>query len=49
MSFISEFVKFLLGRKKYWLFPAIIILVLFSILFFLLQGSPLAPFVYTLF
>jgi len=44
-----EFWKFLSVRKKYWLFPIIIILVLFGGLIILSQGSAVAPFIYTLF
>ena len=49
MNFIMEFWKFLSVRKKYWLFPIIIILVLFGGLIILSQGSAVAPFIYTLF
>lgn len=36
-------------RKKYWLLPVIIILLLFGTLIVLAQGSAVAPFIYTLF
>ncbi len=49
MSFVKEFVKFLLNRKKYWLMPIIIVLFIFGVLIVLTQGSAVAPFVYTLF
>ena len=49
MSFIIEFIKFLMIRKKYWLFPILIMLVLFGGLIVLSQGSAVAPFVYTIF
>ena len=49
MEFIKEFIKFLLLRKKYWLFPIVIILVLFGGLIVLTQGTAIAPFIYTLF
>lgn len=49
MSFIKEFLKFLKIRKKYWLFPIIIFLVLFGGLIILSQGSAVAPFIYTIF
>ncbi len=49
MSFIIEFLKFLMIRKKYWLFPILIMLVIFGGLIVLSQGSALAPFVYTIF
>ena len=49
MSFISEFWEFLKVRKKYWLLPIIIVLVLFGGLIILSQGSVVAPFIYTIF
>tara|TARA_B100001173_G_scaffold131521_1_gene114096 strand:+ start:692 stop:841 length:150 start_codon:yes stop_codon:yes gene_type:complete len=49
MDFIKEFWEFLLQRKKYWLLPIIIVLVLFGGLIILSQGSAIAPFIYTIF
>ena len=49
MSFLLEFLKFLAIRKKFWLFPILIVLVLFGGLIVLSQGSVVAPFIYTLF
>tara|TARA_B110001452_G_C15126156_1_gene392457 strand:- start:341 stop:490 length:150 start_codon:yes stop_codon:yes gene_type:complete len=49
MSFIIEFLKFLIVRKKYWLLPIILVLVLFGGLIILTQGSAVAPFIYTIF
>ena len=49
MSFINEFWNFLKVRKKYWLLPIIIVLVLFGGLIVLTQGSVIAPFIYTIF
>jgi len=49
MSFIKEFWEFLKERKKYWLFPIIIVLVLFGGLIILSQGSAVAPFIYAIF
>mgnify|MGYP001210871253 FL=1 len=49
MSFLIEFIKFLSVRKKYWLFPIIIVLVIFGGLIILTQGSAVAPFIYTIF
>ena len=49
MSFLKEFFEFLLIRKKFWLYPIIIILLLFGGLIILTQGSAVAPFIYTLF
>tara|TARA_A100001015_G_C15003678_1_gene719712 strand:+ start:305 stop:454 length:150 start_codon:yes stop_codon:yes gene_type:complete len=49
MEFIREFFLFLRERKKYWLFPIIIILAFFGALIVLTQGSVVAPFIYTIF
>ena len=49
MDFIKEFWEFLKIRKKYWLLPIIIVLVLFGGLIILSQGSAIAPFIYTIF
>ena len=49
MSFLKEFLEFLMVRKKYWLLPIIIVLVLFGGLIILNQGSAVAPFIYTIF
>ena len=49
MSFLIEFWKFLKVRKKFWLFPIILVLALFGGLIILSQGSAVAPFIYTIF
>ena len=49
MDFIKEFWEFLKVRKKYWLLPIILVLVLFGGLIILSQGSAVAPFIYTIF
>jgi len=49
MEFLKEFLEFLKVRKKYWLLPIIIVLVLFGGLIILSQGSVVAPFIYTIF
>ena len=49
LTFIIEFFDFLKERKKYWLFPIVIVLALFGILIVLSQGSAVAPFIYTIF
>lgn len=49
MSFVKEFLEFLSVRKKYWLLPIIIVLVIFGGLIILSQGSAVAPFIYTIF
>lgn len=40
---------FMKERKKFWLAPIIIVLVLLGVLLVLVQGSAVAPFIYTLF
>jgi len=49
MDFIKEFWEFIKIRKKYWLLPIIIVLVIFGGLIVLSQGSAVAPFIYTIF
>tara|TARA_B100000945_G_C20351818_1_gene582648 strand:- start:660 stop:809 length:150 start_codon:yes stop_codon:yes gene_type:complete len=49
MSFISEFIRFIGKRKKYWMLPIIIVLLVFGGLVILSQGSAIAPFIYTIF
>ena len=49
MEFLKEFWEFLIIRKKYWLLPIIIVLVLFGGIIILSQGSVVAPFIYTIF
>jgi hypothetical protein len=49
MSFLKEFLEFLKIRKKYWLLPIIIVLVILGGLIVLSQGSVVAPFIYTIF
>ncbi len=49
MSFLIEFWSFIKVRKKYWLLPIIVILLMFGGLIILSQGSALAPFIYTIF
>ena len=49
MSFFNELWEFLRERKKFWLLPIILILLLMGGLIVFTQGSAVAPFVYTLF
>lgn len=48
-SFLSELWAFMRERKKFWLLPIILVLLLFGALLVLTEGSAVAPFVYTLF
>jgi len=49
IEFLKEFWDFLKVRKKYWLLPILIVLVLFGALIVLSQGTVITPFMYTLF
>jgi hypothetical protein len=49
VEFIKDLWGFLKTRKKFWLLPVIIILLLFGVLMVLTTGSAIAPFIYTLF
>jgi hypothetical protein len=49
MSFLKELWAFLRSRKKFWLLPIVIMMVLLGLLIVLAQGSAVAPFIYTLF
>ena len=49
MSVLVELWSFLKERKKLWLVPIIIVMVLIGGLLILAQGSVVAPFIYTLF
>jgi competence protein ComGC len=49
MEFLKDLWDFLKVRKKFWLLPLIIVLLLFGILIVLTSGSAIAPFIYTLF
>ncbi len=49
VEFLTELWAFMRERKKFWLLPIIITLVLLGSLIVLTQGTAVAPFVYTLF
>lgn len=49
MSFLKEMWAFMRARKKFWLLPIFLILILFGGLLVLAQGSAVAPFIYTIF
>lgn len=49
MSFLKEFWRFIAKRKKFWLLPILIVMVMFGGLVVLTQGSAVAPFIYTIF
>jgi hypothetical protein len=49
MDFLKDLWGFLKVRKKFWLLPLILMLLLFGGLIVLTSGSAVAPFIYTLF
>jgi len=49
IEFFSDLWQFMRARKKYWMAPIIIVMVLLGGLLILAQGSAVAPFIYTLF
>ncbi len=49
MSLLKELWAFMRSRKKYWLMPIVIMMVVLGALIVLAQGSAVAPFIYTLF
>jgi hypothetical protein len=48
-DFLAELRRFMRVRKKFWLLPVLIMMVVFGGLVVLTKGSALAPFIYTLF
>lgn len=49
MSILKELWQFLRIRKKFWLFPVILVMLFLGALIVLSQGSAIAPFIYTIF
>ena len=49
MSFLSEFWDYMKVRKKFWLLPVFMVMIVLGGLLVLTQGSAVAPFIYTLF
>lgn len=49
MEFLTELWRFLRARKKFWLLPLILVMLVLGGLLVLAQGSAIAPFIYTLF
>ena len=49
MEFIADFWEFMRVRKKFWLLPIFLMLIVFGGLMVLAKGSVLAPFIYTIF
>jgi Family of unknown function (DUF5989) len=49
MGFLREFARFVLRRKKYWLVPVLLVMLLIGGIVVFSQGSVLAPLIYTIF
>jgi uncharacterized protein DUF5989 len=49
VSFLKELWFYTRERKKYWLIPVMLVMVILGVLFVIAQGSAVAPFIYTLF
>jgi hypothetical protein len=49
MKFLREFVRFMFARKKYWLVPVFLVLLLVGSLVVFSKGSVIAPLIYTMF
>jgi competence protein ComGC len=49
LSFLKEFWSFLKVRKRFWLLPVVVVLILIGLLVILAESSVVAPFIYTLF
>tara|TARA_B100001029_G_C14779965_1_gene295980 strand:+ start:251 stop:400 length:150 start_codon:yes stop_codon:yes gene_type:complete len=49
MSFLKEFIEFIKVRKKYWLIPIIVALLVVSIFVVVTEGTAVAPFIYAIF
>jgi hypothetical protein len=49
MDFVAELWRFMRVRKKFWLLPTLVMMVVFGGLVVLTKGSAIAPFIYTLF
>jgi Family of unknown function (DUF5989) len=49
LSMLSEIWALLRARKKFWLLPIVLVMLLFGALLIFAQSSALAPFIYTIF
>lgn len=49
MDFLKEFARFMMHRKKYWLVPVLLAMLLVGFLIVFSQGSAVAPFIYSVF
>jgi hypothetical protein len=49
LSFVAELWEFMRARKKFWLLPLVMLMLVFGGLVILTKGSAVAPFIYTIF
>jgi|SRR6188474_1837299 uncharacterized protein DUF5989 len=49
LQIVTEYFQFLKQQKKWWMLPIVMLMVLLGLLVLFTQGSPLAPFIYTIF
>ncbi|MCF7844970.1 MAG: DUF5989 family protein [Kiritimatiellales bacterium] len=49
LSIFKDLWSFMRVRKKWWLMPIIMVIILLGLILVFAQGSPLAPFIYTVF
>ena len=49
MEFLKDMLRFFMQRKKFWLLPLVIVLLLFGVLVVMTSGSAIAPFIYSVF
>lgn len=48
-AILADLWDFMRVRKKWWLLPMLLLIVLLGLILIFAQGSPLAPFIYTIF
>jgi len=46
---IGSLFKFIFSKKKYWLLPVVLVLIITAVLLFVFAGSSITPFIYTIF
>ena len=49
MEFLKDMLQFFMQRKKFWLLPLVLVLLLFGVLVVMTSGSAIAPFTYSVF
>ncbi len=49
MDFLKDLLQFFMQRKKFWLLPLVVVLLLFGVLVVMTSGSAIAPFIYSVF